>query len=77
MNPTAEWFLKVPFSEKGLLVGDDSFFQIETWLNARILLSSLKYIYVAPRNHSQKNCWRGKKIEKLFSSFKNYCHAKS
>ena len=31
MNPTAEWFLKVPFSEKGLLVGDDSFFQIETW----------------------------------------------
>ena len=53
VNPTARWLSKVPFSQKGLLMGDDSFVELESWADFRGLLSSLNHIYVAPRNFSQ------------------------
>ncbi len=53
-NPTAKWILKVPFSQKGLLMGDDSFAQLEAWTDYSKLLGSLTHIYVVPRNLPQK-----------------------
>jgi len=67
VNPTAKWFSKVPFSQKGLLMGDDSFLQLETWTDSRSLLASLTHIYVAPRHFSHEEI--KKKALKLGEAF--------
>ena len=53
-NPTADWFLALPFEKKGLLLGDDTFFQIEKWVNAKKLIESINHLYIVPRERSIK-----------------------
>jgi nicotinate-nucleotide adenylyltransferase len=48
-NPTVDWFVRLPFKNKGLLVGDDSFFQLENWFHSKELLHALHHLYVVPR----------------------------
>ena len=51
-NPTADWFTRLPFKNKGLLVGDDSFFQLESWFHSKDLLDALSHLYIVPRKRS-------------------------
>jgi nicotinate-nucleotide adenylyltransferase len=53
-NPTYRWitFLKVncPKLELGLLLGLDSYLNLTTWTNSRLLLENLSFLEIIPRN---------------------------
>lgn len=48
-NPTSSWLPLVKIKEKNLLVGDDSYMKILTWVNPENLLKSLAKLFVVPR----------------------------
>ncbi len=54
-NKTSAWLPNVDAQSKSLLLGDDSFIDLEKWYDVDILLKSLKNIYVVPRELSQVN----------------------
>lgn len=61
-NPTIDWLPKVVAREKWLLIGDDNFFQIESWKKFSELLSSLKGLYVVSRTSENEENAEYKKI---------------
>ncbi len=48
-NPTISWLGSIPFKEKWLLMGEDTFLNIDKWSEAKELLSQLTGLYVCPR----------------------------
>jgi nicotinate-nucleotide adenylyltransferase len=49
LNPTASWLPKVTIPQKNFIMGDDSFMNLLTWQDPKILLLALTKLYVVPR----------------------------
>ena len=48
-NPTVNWLPQINCEQKYLLIGDDSFYNIHSWVDFANLITSLKGIYIVPR----------------------------
>jgi len=48
-NPTVKWVPQIHCEQKYLLIGDDSFYNIHSWVDFANLITSLKGIYIVPR----------------------------
>jgi len=53
-NPTVSWLPSLPMKQKNLLIGDDNFMSIEKWKDYKLLLESLRTLYVVPRLSTQE-----------------------
>lgn len=48
-NPTNEWMRKVSANHRWMLMGEDSFLDLDQWIEVEKLLSALEGIFVVPR----------------------------
>lgn len=48
-NPTVDWLPLVDCPEKSIVMGDDNFFQLDSWKDWKKLVSDLSVIYVVSR----------------------------
>lgn len=53
-NPTISWLTQIPFQEKWLLMGEDTFLNIHKWSQADEVLSELSGLYVCPRAENKE-----------------------
>jgi nicotinic acid mononucleotide adenylyltransferase len=55
VNPTCSWLPFVNIPEKNLLMGDDSYMNFLSWQSPEIILSTIKKLYVVPRNFTTQD----------------------
>ncbi len=53
-NPTYSWLSKTLIPQKSLLLGDDTFLDLEKWYESKKLISLLDCIYVVPRLEAEE-----------------------
>jgi len=68
-NPTASWLPRVKVKEKSLLLGADSFMNLDSWINSSVLLRSLHTLFVVPRYVEEEKIELQK--NKILSSYPN------
>jgi len=54
-NPTASWLPKTRYAKRDLLIGDDSWVTLPTWIEAERLVAALNAIWIAPRRSAKKD----------------------